>query len=83
MSWEGIHLTKLFVKGIKHIKSLRFAPIHQHRILQEPSYVNIYKESKKGKWFGEPPDGIIQDETCKWASETTGHPLRNLLLPEG
>lgn len=63
MSWKGIHLTKLFVKGIKHIKTLCFAPIHQYRILQETSYVNIDKKSKKGKWFGEPPDGIIQEQT--------------------
>lgn len=40
-----------------------FAPIHQYKILQKPSYVNIYKESKKGKWFGEQPDGIIQEQT--------------------
>lgn len=26
MSWKGIHLTKLFVKGIKHTKTLCFAP---------------------------------------------------------
>lgn len=64
MSWKEIHLTKLFEKGIKHVKTLCFAPIHQYRILQKkPSYVNIYKESKKGKWFGEQPDGIIQEQT--------------------
>lgn len=50
MSWEGIHLTKLFVNDIKPIKTLPYASLPmQDPPSQEPSHINIYKEKEKRK----------------------------------
>lgn len=66
MSWEGIHLTKLFINSIKHIKTLLYArlPIQDPAVARTFLYKHLQEEfniKKKGKWFGEPPDGIIQE----------------------
>lgn len=49
MSWEGIHLTKLFIKGIKHIKTLLYAnlPIQDAAVARTFLYKYLQGEWKK------------------------------------
>jgi len=65
MSREGIHLTKLFINSIKHIKTLPCAnlPIQYPAVARTFLYKHLQEEFflKNRKMVGEPPDGIIQE----------------------
>lgn len=54
MSWEGIHLTKLFVNDIKHIKTLLYAslPMQDPAVARTVSYKYLQGERKKESGLG-------------------------------